>query len=434
MRTGKANQCLSVSVNGLYSVAYRWPVWGENGEIAGCIGEHIFVSPHKDKIHEMRSIIEQLDACNGYSQTISPKQSTRTVTFDALVGESPSMRLLKEKGKRFALHDEPVLILGENGTGKDMIAQAIHAASPRCENNFVAVNCAAIPTELMESELFGYSAGAFTGAKSTGKRGQFELAEGGTIFLDEIGELPLPLQAKLLRVLEKHEIPRLGSTSPRRVDFRLISATNRNLEQMVQQGTFREDLYYRLNLFDLVVPPLRERLADIPLLCYSMLTDLTDPERMQQLHVAKEVLSLFSTHPWRGNVRELRNILTYALYSMGENETELAIHHLPERFLHAADRSFLSTALGDETAGAQGLHSNRIQAGRREEGTAQPGVAKQLPQAQKRRRLSDSRQEAERKAIIEALEMCSGNKVKAAKMLGIARSCLYKRLASLNIH
>lgn len=432
LRTGKPNQCASVSVNGLYGVTYRWPLFDKKGEIAGCMTENISVSPFKDKIHEVQEIIDELDSGKDYARTISPKQSTRAVTFGAIVGESAPMRLLKEKGKRFAQHDEPILILGENGSGKDMVAQAIHAASPRCNSNFVAVNCAAIPSELMESELFGYEPGAFTGAKSTGKQGQFELANGGTIFLDEIGEMSLPLQAKLLRVLENHEIQKLGSATARHVDFRLVSATNRNLEQMVRQGLFREDLYYRLNIFDLVVPPLRERLSDVPLLAYSILSDLAGEERAKAIRVSKEVLSLFSTHRWRGNVRELRNILVYALYSMKENEHELCIRHLPERFFHAQDRYFLSSTMMEVDRGAV----------RDEEPAQETGAAEEVPPASSSTpspasssaaTLSDSRQEAERRAIVDALEKCARNKLKAARLLGIARSNLYKKMAALNI-
>lgn len=412
LQTGQANSCSSVSVNGLYGVTYRWPLFDREGRIAGCMTENISVSPRKNKIHEMQHILGELEAYDGYSSLICPRQSTEPVTFETIVGESSAMRMLKEKGRRFALHDEPILILGENGTGKDMVAQAIHAASARSARNFVTVNCAAIPHELMESELFGYEAGAFTGARSSGKKGQFELAEGGTIFLDEIGEMPFALQAKLLRVLENHEIQKLGSGSPRHVDFRLVSATNRDLEQMVRQGLFREDLYYRLNLFDLVVPPLRERLADIPLLAHAIITSLLGPERGNAIRIDKDVLSVCSTHSWRGNVRELRNILTYALYSMQQSESVLSLRHLPERFFLKETRELRHTALRQETEPAvRAIASPALPAGR----------------------LADNRRATERHVIAEALEQCAGNKARAAKMLGISRSYLYKKLAALQL-
>lgn len=409
LATGEANSCASVSINGLYGITYRCPLRNQQGQVVGCMTENISVSPMKDKINEMQNIIDELENYSSFSTTLNPRQSTEIISFDAIIGESSSMRLLKEKGKRFAQNNEPILILGENGTGKDLIAQAIHAASSRHVKNFVAVNCAAIPHELMESELFGYEAGAFTGAKSSGKQGQFELADGGTIFLDEIGEMPLTLQAKLLRVLENHEIKKLGAANTQYVDFRLVSATNRNLEKMVEQGLFREDLFYRLNLFDLVVPPLRERLADIPLLSYSILFNLLGPERANTVHIAKEVLSLFSIRPWKGNVRELRNILTYALYSMKETETELCLQHLPERFFHTADNEFISNTLMEEKQTI-------------------PMAPAHLPE-----KLQKIKLDAERKTILEALKKFGGNKVKTAKYLGIARSCLYKKISALDI-
>ena len=410
LKTGKANSCASVSITGLYGITYRWPLKDRGGRIAGCMTENISVSSEKNRISEMQSILTELEGYDKFSTLLCPRQSTEVITLDSIVGESPAMRMLKEKGKRFALHDEPILILGENGTGKDLVAQAVHAASSRRNANLVTVNCAAIPHELMESELFGYEAGAFTGAKPGGKKGQFELAEGGTIFLDEVGELPLPLQAKLLRVLENREIHKLGSASPRHVDFRLISATNRNLEHMLAQGLFREDLYYRLNLFDLVVPPLRQRLADIPLLAHAIIARLAGPERGRQIRLEKEVLSLFTAHPWRGNVRELRNIITYALYSMPESASALGIQHLPERFIHATDNNFLCEVLPDKE-----------QVNLRSASVTSAAM------------LADSRAGAERDTILRALEKCGGNKSHAARLLGVARSNLYKKLATFGI-
>lgn len=411
LKTGQVNSCTSVTVNGLYGVTYRYPLKNKQGEIVGCMTENISVALNKEKINEMRNILNELESQDGFSNVLSPRQSMEILTFDTIVGESSSMRLLKNKGKRFAQHDEPILILGENGTGKDMIAQAIHSASRRSAKNFVTVNCAAIPHELMESELFGYEPGAFTGARASGKKGKFELAEGGTIFLDEIGELPLSLQAKLLRVLENHEIQKLGSPHPRFVDFRLVSATNRNLEQLVEQGLFREDLFYRLNLFDLVVPPLRERLADIPLLSYSIISGVLGPERGHAIRIEKEVLSVFSAHPWRGNVRELRNVITYALYCMGPTETLLGLHHLPERFFNKAERDFLQNTMGVDGKTASLPESAPF-----------PGGG--LPGGQA---------ETERERIMKALEQAGGNKLKAARLLGIARSNLYKKIAALGI-
>ncbi len=410
LQTGEPNSFSSVSVTGLYGVTYRWPLRDKEGRIAGCMTENISVSPEKGKISEVQEIILELEGYNSFSTLLNPRNNTKHVNFDSIVGESPSMRLLKERGKRFARHEEPILILGENGTGKDLIAQAIHAASVRHGKNFVAVNCSAIPHELMESELFGYVAGAFTGAKSSGKKGQFEQAEGGTIFLDEIGDLPLTLQAKLLRVLENREIQKLGDPKIINVDFRLLSATNRNLEHMVAQGLFREDLYYRLNLFDLVAPPLRERLSDIPLLAYSIITHLVGEENSKKIHIDKKILSVFSVHPWRGNVRELRNVLTYGLYAMEESENVLRLDHLPERFFQKHDNDFLLYTATNTITDSE---------------MVTPPTSNFY--------LSNSRNEAERKIILEALEKCGRNKSKTAKYLNIARSNLYKKMHLLGL-
>ncbi len=410
LRTGENNSCTSVTVDGLYGVTYRFPIRNEAGEVVGCMTENISVALDKTRINEIRRIINELET-QGSAFSVAPSAQTSSLaTFETLVGESAAMRLLKQKGSRFAHYDEPILILGENGTGKDLIAQAIHSASSRRSKNYITVNCAALPYDLIESELFGYEAGAFTGAKSSGKKGKFELAEGGTIFLDEIGEMPLKLQAKLLRVLENHEVQKLGSSSPHYVDFRLLSATNRNLEQLVAEGRFREDLFYRLNLFELVVPPLRERLADIPLLSYSIIHGLFGPEKGHKIRIEKEVLSLFSMHPWRGNVRELRNVITYALYSLGPTETLLGVRHLPERFFNNVEHEFLQMVRKEKELPVRHTENSALEG------------------------LSSRKEEAERESIVTALKMTHGNKVKAAKLLGIARSNLYKKILRLNIH
>lgn len=415
LRTGEPNSCRSVSVNGLYGITYRWPLKDMEGRVAGCLTENVSVSPAEDRINEVHHILAELEGYEGFSTLFNPRQSTEVVTFDSMVGESSAMRLLKERGQHFARHNEPILILGENGTGKDMVAQAIHAASGRSTRNFIAVNCAAIPHDLLESELFGYEAGAFTGARAGGKKGMFELAEGGTIFLDEIAEVPITLQAKLLRALENHEVQKLGSPGPSHVDFRLVSATNRDLEQMVEDGLFREDLYYRLNLFDLVVPPLRERLADIPLLARAIMTGLLGPERAAEIRIDTEVLSVWSAHPWRGNVRELRNILTYAVYSLKPSETVLRLRHLPERFFRREERAL--------------FHPREEGRPRPQGPTGEPGrPADGFPGS-----LDSGRAEAERAAIAGALRRAGGNKAKAARLLGIARSNLYKKMGALAI-
>ena len=411
IRTRKPTFCSSLTTTDAQGISFRYPLLDDKGKLYGVIIESISPSIGPERMQKFLDTIHDLEEKSNYFEQKVRKKPGSLYTFESIIGNSNAIMALKKKGKIFARGNEPILVLGESGTGKELVAQALHSASSRADKPFVTVNCAALPHDLMEAELFGYEAGAFTGAKSSGKKGQFELAEGGTIFLDEIGELPLTLQAKLLRVLENHEIQKLGNTSPRYVDFRLLSATNRNLEQMVVQGLFREDLYYRLNLFDLVVPPLRERLADIPLLAYSIIVGLLGPERGRNIRIEKGVLSLCSAHPWRGNVRELRNVLTYALYSMQESESVLRIRHLPERFFHKTENDFLhSILMAGEKAGQQ---------------SEAAGTSSE--------RLSNSRIETERKAILSALEKAGGNKVKAARILGIARSNLYKKIAALGM-
>ena len=279
---------------------------------------------------------------------------------------------------------------------------ALHMASPRADKPFVTVNCAALPQELMESELFGYDAGAFTGAKAGGLPGKFEMANTGTIFLDEIGELPLAVQAKLLRVLESGEIQKIAHRGRLHSDFRLIGATNKNLAELVKNGQFREDLYHRLNIFELIIPPLRERLDDIPILTRYFIEQSVGHKRARDIQVAREVFRAFSQYPWHGNIRELKNVLTYALYTLAGANT-LGIEHLPMRFLKELK---LSSSVESHPA---------------------------APEAPKRQKLSEASAEAEKQALTSALIGSRYNKTLAAQTLGISRNKLYKKLREYNL-
>ncbi|GEA18637.1 MAG: hypothetical protein PWR22_2009 [Moorella sp. (in: firmicutes)] len=281
-----------------------------------------------------------------------------------------------------------VLILGESGTGKGVLAQAIHEESPRRNAPLIKVDCAAIPPELLESELFGYEEGAFTGAKKGGKPGKFELAHGGTIFLDEIGDMPLNMQAKLLRVLQDKEIERLGSTRTRKIDVRVIAATNKDLEKMVHEGRFREDLFYRLNVVTLVLPPLKERPEDIPLLAEAILQRL-NKEYGKKLRLTPGAMESLLSYSWPGNVRELENVLERAAI-LAETQ-EIHPHHL-----------------------TIGYH----------------GKKKRLREISP---LYKVRIEAEKEAIIQALEAFGGEKTRAAKALGLSRQALYTKMASYGL-
>lgn len=241
-------------------------------------------------------------------KTLFSKGFLAKYQFEDILTQDPQMARIKSLAEIYAKTSSSVLIEGESGTGKEMLAQSIHLSSPCAHGPFVAINCAAIPDQLLEAELFGYEAGAFTGAKREGKPGMFELAHGGTIFLDEIGELPLSLQASLLRVVQEREIMRIGGNRLIPVSTRIISATNRNLAEKVEAGEFRRDLYYRLGVFTLKVPSLRERKRDIPLLSQSFMESrgLTDPDHLQ---LVKDILKRMSDYTWPGNIRELQNLL-----------------------------------------------------------------------------------------------------------------------------
>jgi two-component system, NtrC family, response regulator HydG len=228
--------------------------------------------------------------------------------FSGVLGSSPGIREIFQLLEMVAPSEATVLLLGETGTGKELVAQAIHRNSPRAAGPFVVVNCATLPETLLESELFGHERGSFTGA-TVRKEGRFLVAHRGTVFLDEIGELTLPIQAKILRVLQAREFEPVGSNRTQKVDVRIITATNRDLEKMVREGRFRDDLYYRLNVFPLVLPPLRERLEDLPVLADFFLKRYGEKNRREVITLAPEALQAFRRYPWPGNIRELENVI-----------------------------------------------------------------------------------------------------------------------------
>jgi transcriptional regulator with GAF, ATPase, and Fis domain len=232
--------------------------------------------------------------------------------FEQVIGNSPALEAVLEQVERVAPTDSTVIIEGETGTGKELIAHAIHNLSLRCGRPFIRLNCAAIPLDLLESELFGHEKGAFTGAIAQ-KIGRFELADKGTLFLDEVGDIPPALQPKLLRVLQEQEFERLGSTKTHKVDVRLVAATNRDLIEMVNRGEFRSDLYYRLNVFPILLPPLRERREDIPALVTHFVEVFGRRMGREIEHIPPETMSALSSYPWPGNVRELQNLIERAV-------------------------------------------------------------------------------------------------------------------------
>lgn len=243
----------------------------------------------------------------------NPSDPSSKSVFQGIIGNSKQMNQIIDKAKVVAKTDVPVLITGESGTGKEVLSFSVHQGSSRKDEPYISINCGAIPRDLIASELFGYEAGTFTGADPKGKKGKFEEANGGTLLLDEIGEMPLELQVNLLRVLQEKEIVRLGSSKPIPIDVRVIAATNKNLKESMEKGVFRSDLYFRLNVVELHLPPLRERAEDIPLLSQYFVKELAKTHGKQVPTIDHEVLTLFSKYHWPGNIRELMNVMEYAI-------------------------------------------------------------------------------------------------------------------------
>ena len=310
--------------------------------------------------------------------------------FPDIIGESTTMRGLLGLIKKVAPTDSTVLILGESGTGKELAATSIHDNSKRYDQPFIKLNCAAIPEELLESELFGHEKGAFTGATKF-KPGKFDMADGGTLFLDEIGDMPFNLQAKILRILQEQEFYRVGGSRTIRVDVRIIASTNKNVEEMVQQGSFREDLFYRLNVFTLHLPPLRERKEDIPLLVDYFLQ--RTPKKVQISSVALQMLAAYS---WPGNIRELQNTIESASIIADKGVIEPA--QLPGKITGAFSDS----------------------------GQPEISVPANLP-------LDERLREIEKSMIIEALRKTGGVQVRATDLLGINQRSLWHRIKKHNI-
>lgn len=390
VKTGKKEIKHIQRIQGHDMVANRIPII-RNGKIIGAVGAVLFRDA--SDVREMaKELIELENKLKEYKGEIERLQDTK-YTFDSILTQNPKMEYLKKLARTAAQSNSTVLILGESGTGKELFAQAIHKASYRKFGPFIPINCAAIPRELLESELFGYEGGAFTGAKKKGKPGKFELANGGTIFLDEIGTMPLEMQAKLLRVLEAREFERIGSNEKITLDARIIAATNENIEEAVEKGNFREDLYYRLNVISIDIPPLRERKEDIPLLARHLLDNLCNELDTERKQLKNRTIEILKEYKWPGNIRELRNTLERAItISSG---TDILPEHLPERIL------------------------NNVLSGE----TYQEDI---LP-------LKELIEKAEKEAIINAIKISKGNKTLAANRLGIHRTALYKKMKKYGI-
>lgn len=364
-------------------VVMRLPIQDAKGGVIGAIGFALF--------DELRSLSPLLKRYSSMQQELASTRSLLQArqakySFAQFIGTSTATLEIKRRARRGAGSDSPVLLLGETGTGKELLAHAIHAASPRAHKAFVSINSAAIPEALLEAEFFGTAPGAFTGADRKGRPGKLQIAQGGTLFLDEIGDMPLPLQSKLLRVLQEKEYEPVGSNQVMRSDVRIIAATSTNLEAAMANGSFRADLYYRLNVLPINVPPLRARLEDLPALSEAILEDLGSQHELDG-----EAQALLLRHAWPGNIRELRNVL--------ERATLLADH--PR--LGASD---IQAALG----------------------TLAP-LAQQAPQKTYKQACEDF----ERQLLSDTLAQCAGNVPEAARQLGLGRSTLYKKMVALGL-
>jgi transcriptional regulator with PAS, ATPase and Fis domain len=369
-------------------VVQRLPIW-INGKLVAVFGQVMFedvkdVSVLASKLSLLESKVEL------FQKELTNLRSSR-YSISNIQGKSKIITELKRLALKAATVNSTVLLMGESGTGKELFAHAIHDASMRRLNPFIRINCAAIPKDLLEAELFGYEPGAFTGATRS-KPGKFELANHGTLFLDEVTELPLEMQPKLLRVLEDKEVERLGGTRITRCDFRLIAATHEDPEELVKRGRFREDLYYRLNVIPLKIPPLRERKGDVSILAENILTRLAKDLGRTVTKISDDVLKAFENYSWPGNIRELSNVLERTIYSMEGLEDTIKIEHLSAIFQTQSERA-------------------------------------PRPHSSSWKNIKDV---SEKEALVQALRASNNNKQKAARILGIHRTALYKKMKKFN--
>ena len=361
-----------------------------DGELRGSVGvlhDLTEISKLSHELKQAKEIIRKLEA---------------KYTFEDIVGKDPLMLAAIDKARNAAATPVTVLLRGESGTGKEIFAHSIHNSSERKYRQFVRVNCSAITESLLESELFGYEEGAFTGAKKGGKKGLFEEANGGTIFLDEIGEIPTSTQAKLLRVLQEREIVRVGGTKPISIDVRIITATNRDLEAEIETGNFRKDLYYRLNVYPINLPSLRMRKGDIYELAIFFIKKFNQQYGRNIRDISQQAVHALKGYNWPGNVRELENVIGRAIITMKTNEAIIMEAHIPRMGSHI-ERSVSSVEELDEYIEA-GAH------------------------------LEEVLEKAEKKYIQQILKQCENNKTKAAKILNVSLRSLYYKLEKYNIN
>jgi transcriptional regulator with PAS, ATPase and Fis domain len=401
-KTGQKELTALQPINGSDMIANRYPLIID-GELVGAVGTVMFRNPddwllYKNKIQHL---VEEVN----YYKTKAEKKIKSKYYFSDLIGNSPSFTAVKKLAERVSNSQSAVLLLGESGTGKELYASAIHNNSTRASFPYVPINCASIPEHLLESELFGYDDGAFTGAKKGGKKGQFQIANRGTIFLDEIGDMPLAMQSKLLRVLQEREILPVGAQKSIPVDVRIIAATHRNLEKMVEEGTFRQDLYYRLNVIKIEIPPLRERKGDIELISIKLLEKLESKFYRRGIKLSAEVVERLNQHKWQGNIRELENVLERSINVLDGDIIEIA--HLP---LYLRDYETISVPKMSNVKESVNVADMPIQS------------------------LKDTLAQVEKQAILNALSIANGNKLEAARLLEVGKTKFYEKCKIYSIH
>lgn len=394
-------------------VVSRIPLRDSLGEVIGALGIVLFdhaetsLQPLVGKFALLQRDLDDARrelATQRSSQRMGQRAGQRQsrYTFASFVGASPAAVEVKRQARRAAQTSSPVLLLGETGTGKELLAHAIHASSARANGPLISLNIAAVPDTLLEAEFFGVAPGAYTGADRKGRDGKFRLADGGTLFLDEIGDMPLALQAKLLRALQEGEIEPLGSNKLVPFDARVIAATSRDLAKLVREGNFREDLFYRLNVLPIRVPPLRERREDIPALVELLGEDMALRSGMLPPELSNDALALLSAQTWRGNIRELRNVLEQAAM---RSDSNLILPSQLEAVLHEAGVVQVAAAIAPVIVPPPATRAATVV-----------------------RPLAEQVAELERQVIAQAMTTVRGNKVAAAKMLGISRAKLYSCL------
>lgn len=407
-RTGKAEIGQIQQMRGTSRIVSRMPVLDGEGRVVAAIGQIMFKGP--DQLQKLSAEVVRLKSeVTHYRQALS-SGLLHHHGLDRIIGQSSAIRRLKDQISRVAPLNVPVLLVGESGTGKELVAHAIHLLSTRSSESMVMVNAAAIPATLVESELFGYEPGAFTGAERKGRRGKFEQSHNGTLFFDEIGDMPIDMQVKLLRVLQDGSFERVGSDKPRVSDFRLVSASNRDFQAMIDVGHFRLDLFYRVSSVTLHLPPLRDRLDDIELLANQALYDFALRHSARRKSLAPDVVSFLQQQSWPGNVRQLMHTVeTAAIFS----DSDVITVEDFSTVARSGDRP------GDPAQ--SGLPVSSAAQGRAQRIDATPAAAT----------VRDTLNHVEERLISDAMTLYRGNKKRVAEELGISRSYLYKKLAAM---